>query len=269
MSCVIFGSLYDVFFLYYNIMVDIETIEHLLELNRRFYQTFGGAFAATRRRIQTGVKLAIDRLPDDGIWLDIGCGSGALAQQLLMHTRRRGRYVGLDFSSSLLEEARKTVAVEPAGAFKVEFLQADLSDPTWEDILGDVSFDVVLAFAVLHHLPGFDLRVRLMRQIREHLSPAGCFIHSEWQFQHSERLMARRVPWNTVGIADQDVETGDTLLDWRSSLPGQKEKVGLRYVHLFTRAELLKLAETSGFKIVDEFESDGKGGRLGLYQVWR
>lgn len=250
-------------------MVNPETIEHLLELNRRFYQMFGGAFAATRRRIQPGVRRIMDRLPDGGTWLDIGCGSGALALELLKCPGRRGRYVGLDFSSSLLEEASKTVTLEPASAFEVEFLQADLSEPTWVDVLEEVSFDVVLAFAVLHHLPGIDLRVRLMCQVREQLFPAGRFIHSEWQFQHSERLMARRLPWSTVGIADQDVEEGDTLLDWRFSLPGQKEKVGLRYVHLFTRAELHELAEKSGFEIVDEFESDGKGGRLGLYQVWR
>jgi ubiquinone/menaquinone biosynthesis C-methylase UbiE len=211
----------------------------------------------------------MDRLPGDGILLDIGCGSGALALELLKSHERRGRYVGLDFSRSLLEEARKTLEVAPASDLEVEFLRTDLSDPAWVDVLEDVRFDVILAFAVLHHLPGIDLRLRLMRQVRERLSSAGQFIHSEWQFRHSERLMARRLPWSTVGIADQDVDVGDTLLDWRASLPGQKEKIGLRYVHLFSRAELHELAKTSGFEIVDEFESDGKGGRLGLYQVWR
>jgi len=58
-------------------------------------------------------------------------------------------------------------------------------------------------------------------------------------------------------------------LDWRHALPGQAEQSGLRYVHLFSRLELAELAASSGFIIEQEFESDGEGGKLGLYQVWR
>jgi len=52
-------------------------------------------------------------------------------------------------------------------------------------------------------------------------------------------------------------------------LPGQPEQIGLRYVHLFSRSELTELAAQAGFSIENEFESDGDGGRLGLYQAWR
>jgi hypothetical protein len=72
-----------------------------------------------------------------------------------------------------------------------------------------------------------------------------------------------------LGLQNEDLEEGDTLLDWRRALPGQAEQAGLRYVHLFSRPELAGLAAQSGFAIEQEFESDGKGGRLGLYQVWR
>ncbi len=80
--------------------------------------------------------------------------------------------------------------------------------------------------------------------------------------------MARRMPWEFVGLSNADVEPGDTLMDWRYALPDQAERVGYRYVHLFTRAELADLAEKAGFEIVDEYESDGEGGRLGVYQRW-
>jgi hypothetical protein len=72
-----------------------------------------------------------------------------------------------------------------------------------------------------------------------------------------------------VGLSQEDVEEGDTLLDWRHQLIGREDEPGLRYVHLFSRAELSHLAEKSGFEIIDEFESDGAGEKLGLYQVWR
>jgi tRNA (uracil-5-)-methyltransferase TRM9 len=90
-----------------------------------------------------------------------------------------------------------------------------------------------------------------------------------WQFQHSPRLLARRQPWELAGLSESDVEEGDTLLDWRYALPGQPEQTGLRYVHLFSPAELAGLATDCGFNIEQEYASDGEGGRLGLYQVWR
>ena len=72
-----------------------------------------------------------------------------------------------------------------------------------------------------------------------------------------------------VGLNSSQLEEGDTLLDWRYALPGQEEQRGLRYVHLFSRQELSLLAAESGFKIDSEFESDGKGGHLALYQIWK
>ena len=48
-----------------------------------------------------------------------------------------------------------------------------------------------------------------------------------------------------------------------------REHPGLRYVHLYSRCELANLADQTGFSLLEEFESDGEGGRLGLYQIWR
>jgi tRNA (uracil-5-)-methyltransferase TRM9 len=95
------------------------------------------------------------------------------------------------------------------------------------------------------------------------LQPGGCFVHSEWQFQHSPKLMAAASRGRRLGCRMRMWKKGDTLLDWRYALPGQPEQVGLRYVHLFDREELARLAAETGFEIIDEFESDGEGGRLG------
>ncbi len=39
-----------------------EIIQHLLDINSHFYETFGGVFAATRRRIQPGIRSLLPRL---------------------------------------------------------------------------------------------------------------------------------------------------------------------------------------------------------------
>jgi SAM-dependent methyltransferase len=241
-----------------------------LDLNRQFYQSFGPAFAATRRRIQPGVRRVLATVTPGSRWLDLGCGSGALAAEWA-RTIDSGLYLGQDFSESLLEEARRTAAkAHLQDSLQVRFERADLADLGWvQAVAGQAPFDGVLAFAVLHHLPGWALRERVLKQVRSLLAAGGRFIHSEWQFQNSPRLLARVLPWEQVDLENWQVEPGDTLLDWRYTLPGQPEQTGLRYVHLFTQAELKELAEAAGFSVEDEFESDGEGGRLGLYQVWR
>lgn len=253
-----------------------STISALLYINHQFYQTFGHAFAATRRRIQPGIRRVLASLPPDGDWLDLGCGSGALAR-VWAELGRRGSYTGLDFSPPLLDEARLAVKDIHAPGLALRFGWADLSDPDWPACLKDLfppfgsvsPFAGVLSFAVLHHIPSAEVRRRILRDIHGLLAPGGLFIHSEWQFQHSKKLMARVQPWEAAGLSAADVEEGDTLLDWRYTLPNEPDQVGLRYVHLFSREELATLAGDTGFDILETFESDGEGGRLGLYQTWR
>jgi hypothetical protein len=152
---------------------------------------------------------------------------------------------------------------------EIQFLEADLLSDNWISTLQRNSYDGVLCFAALHHIPGYDIRLRLVRMVHSLLPQGGQFIHSNWQFHNSPRLMARVQPWSQIGIEPQELEEGDTLLDWRYALPGQSEQVGYRYVHRFSNEEFDLLAKEGGFQIQESFESDGEGGRLGMYQVWK
>jgi len=234
-----------------------EVVQHLIELNRQFYQTFALQFSATRQRLQPGVQQALQTIQPESKILDLGCGNGELIRWL----RRRGNtgdYVGLDFSQELLELARAKNDSE-----RTLFLQRDLTRHGWEAGLPHGPFDLILAFAVLHHLPSRRIHLEVLKAVRRQLTPDGRFIHSEWQFLNSERLRARIQPWEAGGLNEGDVEPGDYLLDWRHG--GQ----GLRYLHHFDPAELADLAEETGFQITDSFYQDGQGGQLGFYQVWR
>jgi 2-polyprenyl-3-methyl-5-hydroxy-6-metoxy-1,4-benzoquinol methylase len=122
---------------------------------------------------------------------------------------------------------------------------------------------LITAFAVLHHIPSTELRLGILRTVRQLLKPDGLFIHSNWQFLNSEKLKARIQPWEGAAISRADVDAGDYLLDWRSG--GE----GLRYVHHFSESELGELADAAGFQVVETFYSDGETGNLGLYQVWK
>ena len=233
------------------------TANKLISLNQQFYQTFAHQFSITRMRLQPGVRRVLDTLQKDDHILDLGCGNGELARELDRRAHR-GIYTGLDFSSELLFIAEASLF-----EYKItSFLLADLTSANWNTLITNQQFDVVLAFAVLHHLPGDNLRQQFLLNVRAHTKPMGQFIHSEWQFLNSPRLRSRIQPWDEIGLSEDDVEDGDYLLDWR------RGGYGLRYVHHFTEDELAELAAKTGFILLDSFLSDGEEGKLGLYQMW-
>ncbi len=245
--------------------MDAEVAQRLIALNKEFYQNLASPFSATRSRLQTGVKRVLGDVPLDASILDLGCGNGGVASELI-NRNHRGGYVGLDFSEQLLMVARSNVRspMSKRPMSDVQFIQADLTSPDWDlqSPISNLRFDFIFAFAVLHHLPSRELRVTFLRQVGRLLASSGRFVLSNWQFLNSQRLKARIQPWETIGLSDDQVDEGDYLLDWRS---GGK---GLRYIHSFDSIELAGLAKETGFGIVDEFHSDGKSGTLALYQSW-
>jgi tRNA (uracil-5-)-methyltransferase TRM9 len=235
-----------------------KIVRRLHQINAQFYQTFAGEFSNTRQRLQPGVRQLLPRMLVQDRLLDLGCGNGELARQLAK-LGFSGEYTGVDFSPGLLEIAAANI---PA-AFRGQFIQASLLEPGWEAALAPGGYDMVTAFAALHPTPGAAQRQSLLRSIYNLLQPEGTFIHSNWQFMRSPRLARRIQPWESVGLADDDLEPGDTLLDWRQG------GTGLRYVHHFSLSELADLAAQAGFSIDETFDSDGASGDLSVYQVWR
>lgn len=228
----------------------------LTALNNQFYQSFSEHFSATRQRLQPGVLRIIESLPPANDVLDLGCGNGQLANEISSRNFQFN-YLGVDFSGGLLSDAQNN---QESSQFS--FLELDFTAEDWTDHLPLKSFDVVLCFAALHHVPGYDLRSRICRDIHYLLRPGGVFIHSNWQFLKSDRLRKRILPWSTVEIKPEELEPGDYLIDWRRGGKGQ------RYVHYFSEEELIKLAEESSFQILETFYSDGKEGDLSVYQRW-
>jgi hypothetical protein len=115
--------------------------------------------------------------------------------------------------------------------------------------------------ALLHHIPGRQVRARIVRQARELLAPRGYLIISTWQFMDNERMLNKIVPWNTVGIDEQELEAGDALLSWK------RGGTGLRYCHWIEEVQVRSLATQAGLSIVKTFRAGGREGNLSLYSV--
>lgn len=232
-----------------------EVANNLLEVNRNFYENFAGDFSETRMRIQSGVMGILTGIPEDARILDLGCGNGNLAVEL-NELGFGGQYMGLDQSKGLIDFARSHELPF------AEFRQADLTSNYWDEGLLDQSFDIVLCFATMHHIPSEELRLRFLNKAKRLILEGGQYIFSTWQLLNSPRLAERVQNWERIGLKDEDVDAGDYLMDWKRG--GE----GLRYVHVYSAEELYELAQKTGFSIEEQFSSDGSTGDLGLYMVW-
>ncbi len=234
--------------------MDAQLVKRLLALNREFYARFARDFSETRAAERTNIAPIMPYLSNGVKVLDVGCGNGRLAARL----DREGlelAYVGIDVTPGLIDIAKTRELRHVTAEFRV----ADSTTPGWSDSLeADAPFDVALMLAVLHHLPGLDLRREVLCAIHSLLRPGGILVMSNWQFMHNERLRNKIVPWQTVGIDVGALEEGDALLDWK------RGGTGYRYVHLLTEAEVQMLAEQSGFQVIEQFRADAN---LNLWSV--
>ena len=233
-----------------------DILQRLLDLNHEFYQTFARPFSETRQRVQPGVLKAIKDLPFGTSVLDLGCGNGLLAKTL-HQAGHRGTYLGLDSSKALLGEARED-NLHP----NATFLEIDLAQANWSSSL-PTSFDHIFAFAILHHIPGALLRNKIVKVLPSLMTENGLFIFSVWNFLSSPRFQNRILPWKKVGLHEDDLESGDYLLDWK------RGGYGLRYVHSFGGQELQSMAHEAAFEVVQRYQSDGEDGKSAEYHVWR
>jgi SAM-dependent methyltransferase len=273
--------------------MDSALQQRLLDLNRRFYDDHAEAFADTRPRLAPGILRVLRETPSGARVLELGCGDGKVGRWLARENKL-GQYLGLDCSAGMLARAKRwteadgreqraegrvaalTQKAEGASAAQsprsnlrspvsnLQFIQADLGVEGWERILPDESFDLIVAFAVLHHIPGMARRGALLQTLAPHLAATGRIVLSNWQFTREPRLARLIQPWATLGVRDDEVEPGDYLLAWQRG-----DRAGLRYVHLLAEPEIQALAATARLHAQRLFSSDGHRGQLSDYVALR
>lgn len=228
-----------------------EIITQLNELNRNFYNHFAETFADSRGASEPGMGYALAMIEPGQRVLELGCAQGRFARLLPAGCQ----YLGLDFSAALIALAR-----DQAYPIPTHFVVADLMEEDWAAQVNP-PYDAILARAVLHHIPGYANRLRILQQSATLLSPAGKMILANWQVLAAKRFRDRLQPWDSIGMSESDLEPGDCLLDWR------REGFGLRFVHHVSADEVQHMARDAKLDIVEMYASDGREGNLTLYTV--
>ena len=226
-------------------------MRRLIQINREFYRATAAEFDATRQGAWRGWERllgVIDR-PIASL-LDLGCGNGRFAHFLKRGQPQPFHYVGIDNSPELLAYARRSLL---AAGIEATLLDGDLAQAE----LPRQSAQLVALFGLIHHLPGFARRRRLLREAAERVSPGGYLVFACWRFYEQARFRRRVIAWPR----DIAVEKHDYLLDWRR---GER---ALRYCHYVDDEEHDGLIAATGLSVLADFRADGAAGNLNRYTV--
>ncbi len=156
-----------------------------------------------------------------------------------------------------------------------------LLDGTFADRLPRNSHDLAVAFGLMHHLPTFALRARVLEGLLGSLRPGGFAVVSFWQFLNDPRLAAKAATVTAEGRAAHCLPTfheNDFLLGW------QHAEGVYRFCHHTPEDEIDALLaairepsapSTSGctppaplpFREIARFSADGKQENLNRYLI--
>ncbi len=143
-----------------------ETAEEIIKGVRESFDLIAEDFSTTRERLWEDLKFLFDYLNKGSKVLDLGCGNGRFYHWF----QEKGvDYVGVDFSSSLIEIAKKKF---PEGKF---YLGNALELP-----FKNSEFDALFAIALLHHIPSNELRLKVLLEAKRVLKRNGLFVLTVW-----------------------------------------------------------------------------------------
>jgi tRNA (uracil-5-)-methyltransferase TRM9 len=251
-----------------------ETIQTLLEINRRFYGRNAASFARSRDRPWPGWDRAVDR------WqchradraeplrvLDLGCGNGRFWPYLTTRIAGPAWILGVDRQLALLGWAgHQAISVQTAAPR----VCADLSAADELPIVNG-RFHLVTAFGLLHHLPSEAMRLELLAAAGGQLCAGGVLVVTFWR--RSVLARKRVVHWETYGrqtgveVDVSDLDAGDVLLGWGDP-DDEIRQARVRYCHLFADEEVARLVtQLAAVDVVDTYLADGPSGQDNRYLV--
>jgi ubiquinone/menaquinone biosynthesis C-methylase UbiE len=189
------------------------------ESPEKFWNLIASRYAASpindRPAYETKIQKIKTYLTPEKVVLDIGCGTGTQCDDIADNVKQ---VTGIDISSKLLAIAEQRRAERKLD--NVEYLQTSLFDERFQP----GSFDVVMAFFVLHFFEDIDA---VFKRIYDLLKPYGLFVSE------------------TACIGEKNITMGK-LLRFAGHL-GLIPKI-----KLLTTRQLEQALENNGFTIVDK-----------------
>ncbi|NCN07659.1 class I SAM-dependent methyltransferase [Candidatus Falkowbacteria bacterium] len=218
-----------------------KTIKKILEATPSLYNKIAEDFYQTRKKPWPITDLIKSYTDSAKNIIDIGCGSGRLSELIADNQY----YLGIDNSSELIKIAQNNYYNRKNLTFQVQ----DITD----NILTTKKFDLGLMIAVIHHIPTTELQLKILKNIYKSLAIGGDLIITSWnlwQKDYRHHLFNYKLKFRQYKI----LSFNDAFIPWKKNNVNES-----RYVHSFSKAELKKLLELSGFQIQEIFyEASGQ-----------
>ena len=219
-----------------------KIINKILHQTQEIYNRIAPDFSDTRTQIWPAIAKFKELAKPGNTVLDLGCGNGRMAEIFL---DSQIKYLGIDNSQKLIKIATQKFADKNNFHFQIG------------DVINysETRADLVLFVAVLHHIPGYELRLETLKNIYNLLNENGLMVLSTWnlwQPKYWKYLANLPIKFFQYGI----LSLRDAFVPWQSKIKSPH----LRYVHCFTKKELKGLLKGCGFEIIDIYY-DRKGKR--------
>lgn len=227
--------------------MDKKTQQELLSIVKNNYEEAAVDFDVSRQKdLWPELQVLAEMVEAGSRVLDIGCGNGRL---LKAWADKPIKYIGLEPSQALLELARKNAAQIKDVKAEVKFESGNILEL---GNLPDLNFDYLFCVAVLHHLPGADLQIAALKQMKNKIKPEGRIVLTVWNMWPDKKL--RRLIWKyfflkVIGKSRMDI--GDVIFDFKNS---KKLAICRRYYHAFRMSEMKNIIKKAGLSIAKAYQ---------------
>ena len=253
--------------------ISASTAERLSYVTSEFYSQQTQSFSATRQMPWQGWQQCLDAMPQLSAGeklsvLDVGCGNLRFARFLCDEVGIvPAKYFAVDNCKPLVESGEVGTHISELIFIELDVIKS-LLDNTLSSRLTVPACDLVVAFGFLHHVPGAQKRIQLLRTLLEKTKPGRFVCISFWQFMNSQKLAAKAQKTtaqglHALGIDASELEEHDYLIGW------QDKADTWRYCHHFSQDELDELLGSLGsdVRVCAQFSADGKDNNLNRYVI--
>lgn len=248
--------------------MDAQTIKQLNEINQNFYKKTAQDFSDSRAYYWHGWREILPYLEnllgekDQLKVLDVGCGNGRFGSFLADNLPTINiDYHGSDNNKKLLEIAAQRLKKTELNA---HFSYSDIVDELIDGSFlanGSQTYDIIVLFGVLHHIPTYQFRKKIIQALSNKLNPHGVFVFTLWRFIDDNQLEKKQVEYQKGNLSEDELDKNDYLISW------QRETTSFRYCHYTDDQEEKRLVSASGLELLNSFESDGREGKGNKYLV--
>lgn len=172
-----------------------EVMERRKQRTRLFFNQVANHWQALKRDILGGFDLGavvVDKVPETGVLVDLGCGTGELLVDL---SQKASRIIGVDSSLEMLAKARSSGVADLEG---IELRLGELEHLP----LSNLEAGVAVLNMVLHHIPVPALGIREVARV---LQPDGLFVITDFA-KHDQEQIRKQYGGVWLGFHREEVE---------------------------------------------------------------